>query len=156
MLYPTGDRSSQPAGVLQSADLTPEMLANNLRAGLFPEKGQRIRNTIEQSLARQAWLEVSAIERLHRRTCPHSKLKQIRSIHSAKDIAGASTATSHPTTTTTPSPSTPTSPGDYQLRQRPSHHHPLSTWLRFNSLLRLLLTTDTFSVVCLFVPCCAR
>jgi hypothetical protein len=43
ILYPTGDRSSFPGGVLQSADLTPEMLANNLRAGLFPEKGQRIR-----------------------------------------------------------------------------------------------------------------
>ena len=43
VLYPTGDRSSQPAGALQSANLLPDMLTHNLRAGLFPEKGQRIR-----------------------------------------------------------------------------------------------------------------
>ena len=43
VLYPAGDRSHLPAGILQDANLTPEMLANNLRAGLFPEKGQRIR-----------------------------------------------------------------------------------------------------------------
>ena len=114
VLYPKGDRSSQPAGALQSANLLPDMLAHNLRAGLFPEKGQQIRvrarstttdrhfaatnsstthcpptlaslnvslqNTIEQGLARQAWLEVAAVERLHRRTCPLSTLKHIHTV----------------------------------------------------------------------------
>ena len=123
VLYPTGDRSSQPAGVLQSADLTPEMLANNLRAGLFPEKGQRIRNTIEQSLARQAWAEVSAIERLHRRSCPSSKLKHIRSIHNSKDATATPNAASPADAAAAGSSAAPSSSiVDYQLRQLP---HPL-------------------------------
>lgn len=52
VLYPKGDRSAQPAGSLQSANLLPDMLTHNLRAGLFPEKGQRIRVSLTTLTAR--------------------------------------------------------------------------------------------------------
>ena len=51
-------------------------------------------NTIEQGLARQAWWEVKAIERLHQRSCPQSTLKHIHTVLSPNQSADVSQPTS--------------------------------------------------------------
>lgn len=81
-LYHTENRAGFAGGVLQqnAQALTPEMLAQNLRAGLFPEKGQQIRNTIENGLIRSAYREVDEIESLYKSKCPHSCVKKIQII----------------------------------------------------------------------------
>lgn len=90
----TSKSSNAPGDSLSDAIVTPKMLTENLRAGLFPQLGRSVtvcvvvcscllihfivfQTGIKSSLTQQALDSVDSMERLHRSACPKSVLKRV-------------------------------------------------------------------------------
>ena len=61
--------SNRPGLALIGTDLRPELMLNNVRAGLFPHLQQQVQSSLALSMGRQAWGEVERIERTHAWKC---------------------------------------------------------------------------------------